>query len=392
MIEKSQFDFTLLEQSLLDMGAWRVLPADLSAIPVGQRQGMPRGVSISVAVDLSIINDLAVGVSPSYVDEYDRLNLLLDRLAESATDIIIRQGHRAISMSRSHVKVEYSSHETVLPHKTVATRAGLGWIGKNALLVTSDRGSAIRLTSVLTDAPFSCAEPVNESGCGTCDACVRNCPGQAPRGPNWTVGSSREDFFDVLACRKTCVERTWKTKPGLSVCGLCIAVCPLTQKAIREAGLTPRFPVPEFASRGDIDEIIALQKLCFMREAERIQKFDIAPMTQTSEVLRADLENPRQALTLLKLVEDRRIVGSVRGVERDGTLYIGRLVVHPDYQKRGYGKRLMAAIEQCHSGARYELFTGDKSIENRRFYQNLGYREFDVREIMEGVRLVYFEK
>ena len=392
MIENTQFDFRLLEQSLLDMGAWRVLPADLSDVPEDIRLGMPRGISISVTVDLNIINDLAVGVSPAYVDEYDRLNRLLDQLADRASEVIISHGYRAIPLSRNHVKVEYMSHSTILPHKTVATREGLGWIGKNALLVTADRGSAIRLTSVLTDAPFSCAEPINESDCGTCDSCVRNCPGQAPLGSNWSVNMSRESFFDVLACRKTCVERTWKTKPGLSICGLCITVCPWTQKAIREAGLTPRFPVPEFASRGDIDEIIALQRLCFMREAERIQNFSIAPMTQTSEALRADFENPRPPLTLLKLVEDRRIIGSVRGFERDGTLYIGRLIVHPDYQKRGYGERLMTAIEKCHAGARYELFTGEKSVDNRRFYLNLGYREFDVRESKDGAKLICFEK
>ena len=146
MIENTQFDFRLLEQSLLDMGAWRVLPADLSDVPEDIRLGMPRGISISVTVDLNIINDLAVGVSPAYVDEYDRLNRLLDQLADRASEVIISHGYRAIPLSRNHVKVEYMSHSTILTHKTVATRAGLGWIGKNALLVTEDRGSAIRLT------------------------------------------------------------------------------------------------------------------------------------------------------------------------------------------------------------------------------------------------------
>ena len=50
---------------------------------------------------------------------------------------------------------EYGIFRTVMPHKTVAVHAGLGWIGKSALFVTEKYGSAVRLTSVLTDAPLS---------------------------------------------------------------------------------------------------------------------------------------------------------------------------------------------------------------------------------------------
>jgi len=387
----SEFDFEILREELVRMGAWRVLPADLSALPPEQRSSLPRGISISVALDLSVVNRMASGVSPEYIAEYDRLNLLLDRLAKTAAERLRTAGYRAIALSRDNITDGSAAHSTLLPHKTVATRAGLGWIGKNALLVTRERGSSIRLTSVLTDAPLPESDPIDESRCGDCDVCLRNCPGGAILGPNWSVEKRREDFFNVHACRKACIQRTWKTKPGLSLCGLCISVCPYAKQAIRDAGIEYVFPAVEFVGPAEIDEIIALQKLCFQREADRVGNPNIAPMAETGEALLEELSRTDEPLFLLKLVEDRRIVGSVRAREKAGTVLIGRLIVHPDYRNRGYGGKLMTAIEACFFRARFELFTGEHNTENLRFYQNLGYRPYDVFE-SDGVRLVLLEK
>jgi epoxyqueuosine reductase QueG len=68
--------------------------------------------------------------------------------------------------------IDSQTLSTGLPHKTTATLAGLGWIGKCALLVTERYGSAIRLTAVLTEAELPCGEPVSRSRCGACaDKC-----------------------------------------------------------------------------------------------------------------------------------------------------------------------------------------------------------------------------
>ena len=249
----------------------------------------------------------------------------------------------------------------------------------------------MRLTSVLTDMPMETPRPINESQCGSCTACLRNCPGEAPKGPNWTMESNREDFFDVLSCRRACLERTWKARPGYSLCGLCIAVCPYTKKAIEQEGLSWLFPVPEFASKDDLPAILALQKLAFYNEGVRCENMEIAPLTQSLDDLSAQFTDHSCPFIMLKLIEDRRIIGSVRAYEKDGTAYIGRVVVHPDYQKRGYGKRLMRSIESCYHGARFELFTGEESLDNLRFYESLGYRRFDVKEF-DKVRLVFLEK
>ncbi len=209
---------------------------------------------------------------------------------------------------------------------------------------------------------------------------------------NGIIASTRtSELFDALACRRSCLERNWKLRPGVSLCGFCTSICPYTRKAMEAEGLVSRFPAPEFAQSGDLEEIIALQKKAFRREADRCGNDQIAPMVQTVEDLRREFDNRHNSFVLLKLTEDRRIVGTVRAYEQDGTVFIGRLAVHPEYQRRGYGARLMAAIEQCFDGARYELFTGEDSLDNLRFYEGLGYRRYDV-QLHDGVRLVHLTK
>lgn len=144
----------------------------------------------------------------------------------------------------------------------------------------------------------------------------------------------------------------------------------------------------EMATARDLDEILALQRLAFQGEAERYNDHTLPPLTQTLEQLRVDFE--RQ--TLLKASTDGIIVGSVRGHAENGTCHVGRLVVHPDYQKRGIATRLMAEIEEAFAGAeRFELFTGDRSEPALRLYDKLGYVEFE-RRALDTHTLVFLEK
>ena len=77
-----------------------------------------------------------------------------------------------------------------------------------------------------------------------------------------------------------------------------------------------------------------------------------------------------QGIVLKMTNSDGKIIGSVRAYEEDGTVYIGKLMVHPDYQKKGYGTRLILSIEKLFPRKRYELFTSTRSLENIRLYAN----------------------
>jgi len=170
-----------LAAGLTGAGAAKVGFADLSGLPVELRAGLPRAVSIAVALDPAIVADLTAGPTVAYHAEYDRVNALLASLAKHAVDVLEARGHAARTGAVT-VKVVDGDGATALPHKTVATRAGLGWIGDCALLITLDFGAAVRLASVLTDAPLACGAPIDDSRCGTCRACVQACPARAVTG------------------------------------------------------------------------------------------------------------------------------------------------------------------------------------------------------------------
>jgi ribosomal protein S18 acetylase RimI-like enzyme len=143
------------------------------------------------------------------------------------------------------------------------------------------------------------------------------------------------------------------------------------------------------ATERDAEEILELQKIAFQSEAARYNDWSIAPLTQSVDELRDELAHS----TVLKMSHDGRIVGSVRGSVCDGVCSIRRLIVHPDYRRRGIGSRLMAAIESAFPEAsRFELFTGSESEGNIRLYTRLGYAVSRTQSLSPSVTVVFLEK
>jgi epoxyqueuosine reductase len=224
-----------LTSQLLAEGASMVGYADLRALPSELREGMPSGVAIAVALDPEIIAAIRKGPTRTYYAQYNRANELLGQLAEVAAGLLQEGGRRAIPRAATNVGIDRAGLSTRLPHKTVATRAGLGWIGKCALLITEPCGSAVRLTSVLTDAKLPADEPTDTSRCGDCIACVEVCPGNAPSGQAWRAGLERDSFFNAHACRKAARAMAAKVAIEDTICGMCIAACPWTLAYVEAA-------------------------------------------------------------------------------------------------------------------------------------------------------------
>jgi ribosomal protein S18 acetylase RimI-like enzyme len=144
----------------------------------------------------------------------------------------------------------------------------------------------------------------------------------------------------------------------------------------------------ELASPEDAPEILQLQKLAYQSEAAIYNDYSIGPLIQTLDQMIVDI----QKVTVLKMIMDSQIVGSVRGRVQNGTGYIGRLMVHPEYQSRGLGKHLLHEIEtRLKPVSRYELFTGQQSQRNLHLYQKQGYRIFR-QEPANDHFVVYMEK
>lgn len=145
----------------------------------------------------------------------------------------------------------------------------------------------------------------------------------------------------------------------------------------------------ELATRNDAAEILALQRLAYVSEAEIYNDFGIQPLTQTLE----DLEREFGPHSVFKAVRDGRIIGSVRTVLDGGTCHVGKLIVHPEAQGLGIGSALMGHLEAFYREvARFELFTGHRSQRNLYLYAKLGYREFKRVQVSEHLWLVYMEK
>ena len=143
------------------------------------------------------------------------------------------------------------------------------------------------------------------------------------------------------------------------------------------------------ARREDLREILELQHQAYQSEAELHQNYDIPPLKQTIGEVEREFENG----IFLKLLDDKNvIIGSVRAYSQEGTLFIGKLMVHPDFRRRGLGLRLLREIENVRPHKRYELFTSSKSGNNIQLYQKSGYRIFAEKATTDDLVFIYLEK
>jgi len=220
-----------IKDGLIKLGADIAGFGNLEELPAETREGLPVGICVAVAYPPAVIRGISELPTQEYREWYDRLNERLDMIVTRGAGLLRATGYNAVAQTREHAGSGEKKDNTTLPHKTVATRAGIGWIGKCALLVTHSYGSAVRLSSILTDAPLTTAAPVNTSACGDCTACTDACPGGAVSGIAWNVNLYRDAFFDPVKCRLTARERARQGFGGeMTICGKCIEICPYTRR------------------------------------------------------------------------------------------------------------------------------------------------------------------
>ena len=222
-----------LAELILGWGASLVGFADLRGVAPPAFSHLPSGVSIVMALDSAALAGVRDGPTMEYYEEYKRANRALDEIAARSADHINSLGHTAevfpATIVDSSMGSDYQKTLSVgFQHKTAATRAGLGWIGKSALLVTPEFGSRVRLVTVFTDMPLHVATHITEGRCGDCRACSRTCPAGAIKGREWRVDLPRAELVDVVACRAKMTQLLLE-RVGVedAVCGVCLAVCPV---------------------------------------------------------------------------------------------------------------------------------------------------------------------
>jgi ribosomal protein S18 acetylase RimI-like enzyme len=143
------------------------------------------------------------------------------------------------------------------------------------------------------------------------------------------------------------------------------------------------------ATFDDLPKILHLQMHAYLSEAKLLNDFSIQPLTQTLE----ELEKEFSQSIILKIENNQNeIIGSVRFHEKDNRVFVGKLMVHPDYQNKGIGTKLLQSIETYFTNKVFELFTSSKSEKNISLYKKAGYKEFKREIISAELEFVFMEK
>jgi len=222
-----------LKEKILEWGAAKVGYADLTKLLPEEYVHLKTGISIAIRLSDEIISQIHGAPTHTYFHHYRTVNAFIDQITFKIAAVLQQDGYLAMPIAASQsVNIDGKNYRGVFPHKTVATRAGLGWIGKSACLITPEFGPRIRLGTVLTDWEPVYDDPINASQCGNCRKCVENCPALAIQGNQWEPGIAREELFDAKAC-STHMHQHYQHIGRGSVCGVCIKSCPMGKKVIK---------------------------------------------------------------------------------------------------------------------------------------------------------------
>ena len=214
---------TQLKSLSKELGADLVGFCDLERSPVRELPTLRYALSIGVKLSDAVLKTIENAPSFVYFQHYRIANTLLDSIAFRLARFLEEKGYLAMPIAASQSLGKNNPYQGVLPHKTAAVKAGLGFVGKSGLFLSEKYGSKVRLATVLTDAPLQSELPVIENGCGNCELCKNACPAGAIYGQLPTTNGERN--FDAEKCSRYMKEHFQDVGRG-SVCGVCIKVCP----------------------------------------------------------------------------------------------------------------------------------------------------------------------
>jgi epoxyqueuosine reductase len=178
-------------------------------------EGLVTGVVFGYKLSDVVLDGIVDHPTRTYQYHYRQVNILLDQIGLRIAGCLEEAGGRAFPVPSSQV-VDWDGFKGHVSHKAVGVLAGLGWIGRNNLLVNPVYGSRVRYATVLTDMELPCDVPV-ESDCGSCSNCLSLCPAGA-------IGRSRSDF-DLEKCVATMDLLRKRANIGSRICGICVKAC-----------------------------------------------------------------------------------------------------------------------------------------------------------------------
>lgn len=231
----------IVERNLVPLKDFVYGFADLTGLIDEKFDGHPYGISIGQKLSDKIVDGLCEGPTWEYWEHYNRVNEQLSKLTQhigadlAAIDVDPIILEPTVSTEGKEFEKYLETLSVDISHKMVATRAGLGWIGKSDLFISSKFGPRLRLVSILIDQKIdSKFSPINKSKCGRCRICVEKCPANAANGKLWNIHVHRDEFFNAHKCRKKCGQLAkQRLNVDKRICGICVSVCPIGRKGKR---------------------------------------------------------------------------------------------------------------------------------------------------------------
>jgi epoxyqueuosine reductase len=221
-MEIREIHYRMLEEESRRLGATLFGVADLAQQPMATYDldkdlvgELPYGIAIGVRLADAVLEAIQDHPTLLYLHHYRQANYLLDRIAFDVAAIIQRAGGKAIPIAASQI-VDWEHQRGHLSHKKMAQAAGLGWLGRNNLLVNPVHGARIRLVSILTDLPLLIDSPLDRS-CDQCRRCIAACPAGAIR--------EKVEEFDHGGCFEKLKEFRTQYNVGQYICGVCVKAC-----------------------------------------------------------------------------------------------------------------------------------------------------------------------
>ena len=219
--DKSQIDYKELQEFVFNNGADLFGVAEIANIKkdfILDKEiisNLDRAVSIGVRLSEKIFEDIIERPTKLYFHHYKTCNMVLDQIAFKLAGLIQRKGFLALAIPASQI-VDWQKQTSYLSHKKIGSLAGLGWIGRNNLLVNEKFGSQFRLVTVLTAMPLRTSKPINQN-CGSCKACIEVCPVKAIK--------LKPDDFDHIACYQKLKDFQRQKFVDQYICGICLRAC-----------------------------------------------------------------------------------------------------------------------------------------------------------------------
>ena len=222
-----------LKYKMMEWGAAKVGYGDLKAVIPEEYKDLSTGISFAIRLSDEIISQIKDKPTHTYFHHYRSVNALIDQIALKGAIYLQSLGYLAMPIAASQsINGEGRNFEGIFQHKTAATLAGIGWIGKSACLITQEYGPRVRLGTLLTNMPVKFDQPIIASRCGNCTSCVDSCPANAIKGNHWTQSVAREELFYAKVCSMHMHKQYQHIGRG-SVCGICIKSCPQGTQVIK---------------------------------------------------------------------------------------------------------------------------------------------------------------